>query len=150
MIDSLIVSDSRFHHADQLQLGAAVAAVVRLDEQLTGRLQVPVRAMEEINFAYDMSFTAELLEREPVRQVMLCQLYICHWVYQARCKINRYNAAMSGAHQDTLQISTAELAARVWHGGPEGWRLASTGWYAQRVLQLIAEQKVSRKPEVAP
>ena len=103
-----------------------------------GPLQIHQIVIDDVNRIYSQNFCladAETLDRAK----LICQLYLSHWVAHARDKINRYNSAMTLAHQQTNDIGNEELAARIWNGGPNGWREPATVDYAQRVRNLLED-----------
>lgn len=113
-----------------------------------GPLQIHQGIVDDVNRVYQQSFTlVDVLNVD--RAKMICRLYLSHWVAKARDKVNRYNAAMALAHQATNDISNAELAVRIWNGGPDGWRKGATKDYAQRVLNLIEAESAKCKVQSA-
>ena len=107
-----------------------------------GCLQIHADVIRDVNRFYRTSFTLEDT-REIKHARLICQLYLQHWTRIARAKINRHNRAMSKAGLETNAITDAELAARIWNGGPDGWRKAATADYGQRVLNLIRDNSRS-------
>ena len=104
-----------------------------------GLLQIHQGVIDDVNRVCEVHFTLSDAQK-PNRAQLICLLYLTHWTNRARMKINRHNAAMVKVGLPTNEISNAELAARIWNGGPDGWRRAATADYGQRVLNLIATE----------
>jgi hypothetical protein len=84
-----------------------------------GRYQIQPIALRCVNrFMRGRAFT--LADRtDPAKSRDLCALYLTHWL--ARVPAER---------------RTPEAAARIWNGGPDGWRKAATDGYAARFIGI--------------
>ena len=81
-----------------------------------GPLQVHAGAVADVNRAFRTRFThADMGDRVKAAQVFDCYL----WLYATPKRIGR--------------PVTNEDRARIWNGGPQGWRRKATGGYWERV-----------------
>ena len=84
-----------------------------------GPLQIHAKVIQDVNRVYGRHFThADALQT--TKAARICRLYLEHFGGEA--KLGR-------------QPTPADLA-RIWNGGPNGWRKPATIAYAQRVQNV--------------
>ena len=101
-----------------------------------GPLQIHAAVIADVNRKFGTGYT--LADANNLNSAMkMCRRYLELWVPHARAKINRHNRAMAKVGLETNNISVQELAARIWNGGPDGWRRPATLDYWHRVKNLM-------------
>ena len=94
--------------------GAAIAG------QALGCLQIHSEVIQDVNRIYNKRFThADALN--PTRAKRICELYLRHY----------------GARRITGKTPSPEIFARIWNGGPLGYKKESTRKYWQRVKRIL-------------
>lgn len=86
-----------------------------------GVLQIHDCVIEDVNRIYGTHFKSTDRWDEG-RSREICRLYLLHW----------------GKHfeKKTGKKATIEVLARIWNGGPNGWKKKSTEQYAKKVKSL--------------
>ena len=79
-----------------------------------GALQIHDIAIRDVNRVYGSSYShADALDRD--KAYTICKLYLTHW--------GKYYTRKTG------KPPTPEVYARIWNGGPTGWKKPSTVKY---------------------
>lgn len=87
--------------------------------QAIGCLQIHEKVIEDVNRIYGTTYQlAHRLDRQ--MSLRICELYLKHW----GSKLPR--------------IPTLEDYARIWNGGPQGWKNAATKRYWAKVNAVLA------------
>lgn len=87
-----------------------------------GCLQISMGVIQDVNRIYGRRFLP--LDRYNRRKSMeICRLYLMHWG--------------SCYEHSTGKPVDAGILARIWNGGPTGWRKASTLNYRLRVMDQL-------------
>ena len=87
-----------------------------------GRYQIHVEAIEDVNRICGTNYTPED-RSDPAKAREILEAYIAHWA----------------AHYERTQgkPATDEIRARIWNGGPNGWRRESTLPYWKKVQKTM-------------
>jgi hypothetical protein len=86
-----------------------------------GPLQIHACVIADVNESYGTSFCWPQDAENPARARVISSLYIYRWGKR-------------------LPNCTPAQAARIWNGGPRGWRKPSTLAYAARVEKALSKQ----------
>lgn len=91
-----------------------------------GILQIRAVMVDDVNRIYGTMLTHEQM-LEPRTAVATCRLYLLHW----------------GRHYErtTGLPATPEVLARIFNGGPEGWRKPVTQEYGQRAENILKKKE---------
>lgn len=87
-----------------------------------GCLQIHECVIQDVNRVYKTTFTKEdRLNRE--KSIQICTLYLTYYGEKYEKK--------------TGKKATEEVLARIWNGGPNGWKKESTIKYWNKVKKLL-------------
>jgi len=92
-----------------------------------GCLQIWPCALDDVNRIAGTDFTlADRFDRQ--KSIRMCEIYLKHW----------------GAYYErqTGKRPTAKVLARIWNGGPAGWKHGETLAYWRKVWKTLDEQRV--------
>jgi len=103
-------------------------------EDARGIVQIRACVVEDVNrilrargagvqYGHDAAWYPEVARR-------ICEVYLTHWAEKARAKSARARA-----------MPTDELYAKIWNGGPDGWRKDATKAYWNKVQTAMKEGK---------
>ena len=93
-----------------------------------GALQIRQICIDDVNRIYGTHFVhADVMQDESARKI--CSLYLTYWG-------SRYI-------KQTGCYPTDQVLARIWYGGPDGWKHRDTrSYWAQRVCPYLCRSKV--------
>jgi len=91
-----------------------------------GCLQIHAGVVYDVNRIYGTSFKHEDA-KDRQKSVQICQLYLRHYCHDYERR--------------TKKPATPEIAARIWNGGPIGFRKSATDKYWALVKEAMAAQK---------
>ncbi|MDD5318545.1 MAG: hypothetical protein PHF79_01845 [Candidatus Pacebacteria bacterium] len=90
-----------------------------------GCLQIRQPCMNDVNRSWRQHHKAEECLNDRELSVNACQQYLCNYGRKERL-----------GHEPTMQD-----LARIWNGGPDGWKNPKTEWYWEKVQQAIQAQQ---------
>ena len=94
-----------------------------------GRYQIHMSVIADVNRNYGTSYkAADRTDASKAREIM--EKYLAHWA--------RHYERTQG------RPATDEIKARIWNGGPSGWRKASTLPYWQKVKAAMDSQNTEK------
>lgn len=119
-------------------IGAILAALIQVESggradaigdggRAIGCLQIHAAAVADVNRIYGTRF-AHADARCPVKARRIAALYLAHYCPPARAAA-------------PASMSDAEIIARVWNGGPRGWRKPATRTYWRKVQRQLGEAR---------
>ena len=89
-----------------------------------GCLQIGAAVIEDVNRVYSRKYTwTDAVDRNKSREI--CALYLLHWGKEYQ--------------RETGNEPTPDIYARIWCGGPYGWKKKSTREYGWRMLNLVRQ-----------
>lgn len=112
-------------------INALIAVESHGDTNATGKagevgiLQIKPCVVEDVNRVYHTSYRLEDRE-DKAASIKICELYLGYWG-------TRYE-------ERTHNVATAEVLARIWNGGPNGWKKESTRAYWEKVEKEMAKE----------
>lgn len=87
-----------------------------------GCLQIHHQVVQDVNRVYRLHLShRDALD--PVKARLICRLYLDHYG-RRYCRL-------------TGKVDTLDILARIWNGGPDGWRKPATEKYGQRVRAAL-------------
>lgn len=89
-----------------------------------GILQIRPCVVEDVNRVYHTNYRLDD-RRDKAASIKICELYLGYWG-------TRYE-------ERTHKSATPEVLARIWNGGPNGWKKESTKAYWEKVERKIAK-----------
>jgi hypothetical protein len=103
----------------------ADASSIREDNGSTayGCLQIHAGVIIDVNYAYATNYTINDA-LDPDKAQRICAMYLTRW--------GRFY------HQQTGKPVTAEVLARIWNGGPTGWKRDSTRPYWRKAQAVLS------------
>lgn len=107
-----------------LELLLAIRAVESANGTLSkNELQITKICIDDVNRLYGTSYTMlDALDKRRSEEIAV--LYLSYWAWKSK------------------QPLTAELCARIWNGGPNGWKKQCTVKYWHKVKRELAKLKV--------
>lgn len=90
-----------------------------------GILQIHPCVIEDVNRVYHTSYRLDD-RKDDAASIKICELYLGYWG-------TRYE-------ERTHKSATPEVLARIWNGGPNGWRKESTRAYWAKVEKETAKE----------
>ncbi len=91
-----------------------------------GCLQIHPVVVEDVNRIYQTKYT-EKDRLNKAKSMSICRLYLKYYGTRYQLK--------------TGKKATMEALARIWNGGPDGWKKQSTVKYWKKVKGLYEQQK---------
>ena len=90
-----------------------------------GCLQIHMICVRDVNRIAGTAYTSSS-RRNLVDSIKMCRIYLAHWCahYERR----------------TGKVATAEIAARIWNGGPAGWQKIATLKYWNKVKKQLEKE----------
>ena len=95
---------------------------LNLDQKAYGCLQIRQPCVDDVNRRHETSYKAEDCLGKRALSIWLCQKYIAMYATQKRLG----------------HVPTDEDKARIWNGGPNGWRKKSTEAYWAKVKKVLS------------
>jgi len=88
-----------------------------------GCMQIQMCVIEDVNRVYKRHNYVAKDRYDKVKSQEICYLYLLHW----------------GNHYEnkTGKKATSQVLARIWNGGPNGWKKASTKEYGMKAKNLL-------------
>lgn len=93
-----------------------------------GPLQIHECVVQDVNRIYGMKFRHEQVTDMRFARA-IASLYLKHYMRTARLSL--------GFRMGIIHMSDAELAARIWNGGPKGYEKHATDAYWSKVKQHL-------------
>lgn len=87
-----------------------------------GVLQIHRVVVEDVNRVYKMAYTHQEMA-DPRKAKHVAELYLRYWGGQYAKQVGR--------------PASLEVLARIWNGGPDGWKKKSTMGYWKKVRQQL-------------
>ena len=94
-----------------------------------GCLQIQQGVIEDVNRIYKVDYSEEH-RYDRLSSKDICQYYLNYWVKKAYSKAEF-------SENETFNIN--EIAARIWNGGPNGYKKKSTIKYWKKVEKMAEE-----------
>lgn len=89
-----------------------------------GPLQIRQPVCDDVNVRFKTHFLATEMDGNRVLSVKVCRLYLSIWATRKRLG----------------RVPTEEDLARIWNGGPNGWKREATVPYWSKVRRYLAPQ----------
>lgn len=97
-----------------------------------GCMQIQACVVDDVNRVYSLTYKHRDV-KDPHKAVEICRLYLLHYggVYRSQ----------------TGRAPTMEVFARIYNGGPDGWRERATLKYWKKVKRALTEEMAARRRE---
>ncbi|UDQ97510.1 hypothetical protein AAEX28_10850 [Lentisphaerota bacterium WC36G] len=91
-----------------------------------GALQIHQGVVDDVNRIYGLELTHQNMFNRH-NAIFVCFAYLRYWAVQY--------------HKTTKKLPTYEVLARIWNGGPEGYKNSDTAAYWEKVKKHLKQQK---------
>lgn len=141
--------NAEIEEADMNLLPALISAMIAVESggdfravgdggRALGILQIHKEVIADVNRIYKTSFRHKD-SLNPVLAREICELYLRHYAAPVFAQ-----GATPGKLCALSELQNAEICARIWNGGPAGWKKEATRGYWEKVrreMSAVRDQK---------